>query len=261
MDDTVNETADNAISDGVDDGVDDTANDTQASTVGGDPVGGDPADTAPATVEPGKPKSPFAAMAIVLVFLLVVVAGAGAWFFGFTRSPAYSLGELAKAGQARDMDGVQKYLDIDAVIDQLLDIAISKVLAESGEADPSAAGMIEMMKPMLAEQLKEEIRKSIEEGKGAGGSGTGLVTNLFALTGGPGGAQKAGPITNLFVLGKAKTTGRTGNEALLTIGIKDRKGKPLDLTLRMKRTGNHWQVIAIENAEELLERQASEQAE
>lgn len=103
-------------------------------------------------------------LAVAAVLVVAIVGGAAWWWVSFTRSPAYSLGRLAAAVQQNNWDGVQKYVDVDSVIGQAVDAAVSKSLEkDTSGLGALVAGLAQSMKPALIQQAKEGFKKSIEQ--------------------------------------------------------------------------------------------------
>lgn len=165
---------------------------------------------------------------IVLVVVIALIAGAGLWWRNFTTSPSYSLGQLAKAVQDKDWDGVQKYVDTDAIIDQAMDVLASQAPEEVDSGwGVSGAALLDAWKPAL----KDSIRKAIEEG-GGGSLGSSSLTSILAAD-------------------RVKSVTYIGDEALVTIEVPRRGGKSMDLKLRMTRFDDFWRITAIENIDDL----------
>jgi len=170
---------------------------------------------------------------IAVVVAVAVLAGAGLWWRSFTRSPGYSLGQLAKAVQEKDWDGVQKYVDIDEVVDQLMGVAMSQALEEDDSGFGAlGAALFESMKPALAKEVKDSFQEAIENGVSDGDSAPSSLAGFLA-------ADKVKSITYI------------GDEALVTVEIPGDGDKSVDLRLRMKRVDDFWRVVAIENIEDL----------
>ena len=172
-------------------------------------------------------------LALIAILLLAGI-GAAVWWIDFTHSPAYSIGQLAEAVQRRDWDGVQKYVDIDSVVRQAVDAAVSTAVKQdtSGLA-ALAAGVAQFTKPALVAQTKQTLRTSVEQGQST------LTTDSISLVG-------------FFAINQVKSVTYVGGDALATVELPLARGKPLELKLRMKRVGDHWRVIAIDNILELL---------
>ena len=163
--------------------------------------------------------------------VLLLLGGLLAWR-SYTTSPGYSLGQLAVAVERNDWDGVQKYVDLDSLIGQIIDVAVSKTI----ETDTSgfgalAAGLAQSMKPTLIQQAKDSWRKSVESGSSSSGGTSGNFRPVFAAK-------------------RVKSVTRIGDEALVTVEVPS-SGTTYDVRLRMKRVDNFWRVTSIENLSDL----------
>lgn len=170
---------------------------------------------------------------ITIGVLVVALIAAGLWWHSFTRTPRYSLGQLTNAVQKKDWDGVQKYVDVDAVVEQLMDVAMGQVLEEDDSGFGAlAAGLMESMKPVLAQQVRKALQESVEEGVDSESESASLVGALTANT--------------------VKKTTYIGDEALVTVKSEDASGESLELRLRMRRVEDFWRITGIENIEDFL---------
>ncbi len=171
---------------------------------------------------------PFVVAAVVLAALLV---GGGLWWRSFTRSPAYSLGQLAKAVDNKDWDGVQKYVDIEALVNQVVDTALAQSIQDDDTGFGAlAAGFAQSLKPSLVQQAKEAFREGVEQ---------------------DGGSSEGAPFAGYFSAKKVKSVTYIGDEALVTVEVPDDGGEDFELKLKMKRVDDFWRVVGIENIMDL----------
>jgi len=165
---------------------------------------------------------------LVAALLLIVAAGGLAWV-NYTRSPAYSLVMLAGAVQNKDWDGVQKYVDVEAVVGQAVDAAIAKTPGgETGGLGALGVELAPSMKPALVQQAKDALRAAVEQG--AVGSG-----------------EIQGVLVSVLVARQVKSVTYSGDEALVTVEVPRKSGAPFELRLTMKRVDDSWRVVAVEN--------------
>ena len=194
---------------------------TSSPTVHGEGVDA----TATRPPRPAKSKTPLVA-ALVLVALLL---GAGLWWLNYTRSPAYSLGQLAQAVQDRNWVGVQKYVDVQAVVNQAVDAAVSKPLSgDTSGIGSLVTGLAQSAKPALVQQATELLRTSVETRATSSSDGAGALVQFFA-------ANQIKSVTYV-----------NDGEAVVTVAV-PYSGKVFDVRLRMKRVDDHWRVRGIEN--------------
>jgi len=170
--------------------------------------------------------------AAVAVILLLVAVGVGVAWVSYTRSPTYSLGMMANAARSKDWDGVQKYVDVDAVVGHAVDAALGQGLKSTTSGFGGlVAGLAQSTKPALSQLAKASFKNSIESGQ----------VSLGGLVG----------VASIFVGQRVKSVTFTGNEALVTVEVPQDAVAPFDLKLRMKRVDDFWRVTAIENILEL----------
>jgi hypothetical protein len=182
-----------------------------------------------AATPPSRPAKSRTLLIIVALVLIALLVGAGLWWLDYTRSPAYSVGQLAQAVQDRDWVGVQRYVDVQAVVGQAVDAAVSKSLnGDTSGIGSLVTGLAQSAKPALVKQATELLRSSVETRATSSVDGVGSLVGFFA----------ANHVKSVTYLSDA--------EALVTVAV-PYSGQVFDLRLRMKRTGDHWHVTGIEN--------------
>jgi flagellar basal body-associated protein FliL len=102
-----------------------------------------------------------AALAVVAVAVAVLVLVRGS----DTRTPQYSLEQMANAARNKDWDGVQKYIDVDAVTSTFVDAAISNAF---GADTSGTVGADSAMKPKAIQQIKDSLKRRVEDTSGVG---------------------------------------------------------------------------------------------
>jgi len=168
---------------------------------------------------------------LIVVLALLVVAGA-VWRYSYIRSPKYSLNQLAQKAAAKDWDGVQKYVDFDAVVSHEVDATTTALVGGSDTwYGAIAAGVAEWAKPTLTRGTKYVMRTGIEMG--------------------PDRPETAVELTGLYAAMSVKTVTYEGGQALVTVEAHYGDERTIDFTLRMKRVDDFWRVIAVEDFPEL----------
>lgn len=206
---------------------------------------------APGSTKPIPKKSrrfspPIAALAVIAVIAVI----AGLVWVRYTQSPQYSLGQLASAAQNKDWDGVQKYMDVDAVASHFLDAALSNARGDDSADDDSAdddtrmgddtgmsggtsgAGTTRTMGPAFIQRFRDALKKSIEDAT--------LKSD-------------AGGVSSVLLGKKPKSvTYVSKKEASATVEVPAGAGGTQDVTLRMQWADDHWRITALENVADLL---------
>jgi hypothetical protein len=203
------------------------------STRGGAPE----ADRWPAAVQPLRSPRRKTLGVILAVAAVVLVLGGSVggrlWWRSGVASPSHSLVQLATAAQHRNWSGVQKYADLDALIGQYMTVAAAKA------AGPDSAGMGLMLATMMADsksgmvrEFKDRLRASVESTSNASKSKGKVAAGAFGTK-------------------SIKSEIVSGDRAFVVVEASDPTGAKYDVELKMRRVGDHWRVVAIENLESI----------
>jgi tetratricopeptide (TPR) repeat protein len=176
----------------------------------------------------------------------MALAGLGIGYWVWSRSPIYSLKELAKAIKEHDRDNVEKYLDVEGTASDLMDQVISEVAGRDNTLNDMAnssfgRGMVELMKPKLAEIVKMSFLKYVETGKFQEGEND------------IGPSQALSPSLSAAAAGRLKfievvSVQKDGKIALVELKfILDDKLEVLP-QVRMRDRDGYWQIIGINDA-------------
>ena len=189
---------------------------------------------------------------VALGVIAVLMVGAGAGYWRWTKSPTYSLKQLALAVKDHDRDAVEKYLDIEAVANETIDFILSKALAEKTPANQMQAagqnlarGFVEMMKPRLAQTAKEKFLSYVESGKiedtpGESGPVAGITSSLKAVS--------SGSVEFLGI----ESVKREGKIAEVKVKLRGANKQELAPILRMREKDGFWQIFGVGNLAELF---------
>jgi len=161
-------------------------------------------------------------------------------------SPKFSLDRMTEAIRNGDWDGVQKYMDIDAVAASFVDAALATALeGDSPDAltgnvggmggggnapGSSGSGLAGTMKGVFTEQFRESVKQSVEA---RGKTSTGEPSSLLLLE----------DPTNVELVSET--------EAVATVNVSTDDGTQ-DVVIRMIRVGDHWRIMALENFADLM---------
>lgn len=182
--------------------------------------------------------------------VMIVAAAAVAVFAGprvlvDTKTPDYSLGQLAAAARSRDWAGVQKYVDIDSVASLYVDQLLTNAMGGESESSapnpmggsahretPSTKSGSSAMKDTFVRQFGQSLQQGVEGG---------------ALTPGEG-------ISGVLLAGKAKSVKYVGaDEAQVTLELSGDEGESIEVGALMARTDDYWRIVALDEVSNLLD--------
>lgn len=113
------------------------------------------------TIQPQKKN--YKLYAAALVVFIFIASASGYWYW--TRTPQYSLKQVAKAVQNHDLPSFQKYVDLDTAASRMIDDLVkSQPSSGSNVADSLTSGLVEMMKPKLVDMVKSQVLDLVEKG-------------------------------------------------------------------------------------------------
>ncbi len=172
----------------------------------------------------------------------------------WTKSPTYTLMQLAAAIRNHDREEVDKYLDVESVaagaIDQFFaqmaqDQKSNSRLVAAGQA--KARGFLEMIKPRLALMAKVKFMEYVETGKFKEGSNeTGPVANLISTL-----KSATGSDVEFRDVISVKKDGKIALVIIKLVSADKRETFP---EIRMRDKGGHWQIIGVSNLISILQR-------
>lgn len=196
---------------------------------------------APDRPEPKKPvqipKIPVPPLwAFAFVAVCFFVAGAGSYYY-WTKSPAYTIRQIRKSPDEHDYASFKRYVDVDSVISRLLDDLMALNM-NGDDASAFGAGMVEMMKPRLVDEAKQQISRFVEAGV-FGGTNSDLGTLE--------GVEKAQEFLGIV---NERREGKTAVVGLAFTNSQDRVSHVIEL--RLRSNDGAWQVAEITNVRELF---------
>lgn len=177
--------------------------------------------------------------ALAVILILIVLCAAGAWFAynSWKESPAYSLSKAGLALQANDSMMIEKYIDIDSVLSDTVDVIVQESLNSYGGGESNdmmnmmITGFASVMKPQIVSALKQNILEGIKKNSGNSSAGE----------------MPKSKIKSLKTLKKDEDLASV--EVILLLPESEEEVK---LVLRMKKHSNYWRIEKIENLEENL---------
>jgi|GEM_PF-5223361 len=99
---------------------------------------------------------------IVISVVVMIFAMAGAWYYLYLQSPQYAVQQILKAQDEKDLATFEKYVDLDAIANQIVvmsDSRLDEVLDQSTDSAGQWAGGIRA----LAEKARKQIREKVGE--------------------------------------------------------------------------------------------------
>lgn len=169
-----------------------------------------------------------------LVVVLALLVAFAAWT-NYTHSPNYSLAQLARAVADKDWKGVQKYVDVEAVVNQQVDTATTETFGDGDSWHGAVAAKVaEWAKPGLTHGAKDVLHAVVEMG--------------------PDRPNAAVDLAGLSATMSIKSVTRQGDHALVSLEAAYGNERAINVKLRMKRVDDYWRVIAIEDIAEAATR-------
>lgn len=194
---------------------------------------------------------------IVWIILLTFLAAGGYWLYDrYVQGPEYSLYQIKKAVDARDMAAIEKYVDVTRTSTSLLEQTTQAGLAQMSETDRAMAGlfigmMMASQKDKVLQTLRAELEQYVREGKASQGPPANMNPQEWAQ------------IQSLLPLEKVLRESQLENsqlediayvnqqDSLAVVGLSLRvpsQPEAMVLELQMLDKGDHWQVIGLPNA-------------
>ena len=192
--------------------------------------------------------------------LVVALVLGGFWWSSYSQTPAYSIARLSKATQGRDWNGVQKYLDVNAVVGQIAKVDARK-MAESQMTTSAVGSTYSATSTAGPKGASSVVTRTVTATMVAGA--VNAISDFMAL-----GLQQAemqafqksvqdgswketDTIAVYFTGTKPKSVTYDGGDAIVTVGVQDVTTGPFDVRMRMTRSGKQWKVVSIENVADL----------
>jgi hypothetical protein len=175
-------------------------------------------------------------LCVAVSLVTAVGTGAFAYYQSLKRQPAYSLALLIDAAKRDDKAAIEELIDYDAVVDDFTVQVIDKAIELYGRGLPQdtlrkAAALSRPLLPAVKERARSEVPRVIRERTGQFGN-----VPFFGL---------------VFGADRYLETLNTGNSAIVRSKLDDR---PLEV--RMRRTGDRWQITGIRD-EDLAQKVAA----
>ena len=106
---------------------------------------------------------------LAIVCILLLLCAAGGWYFynQWKTAPTYSLMQAGLALKNNDKAGIEKYVDLDGVLNNAVDIFVEEGIKQAKKESDNdmviamAGGFLSAMKPALVSAMKEGVLQAI----------------------------------------------------------------------------------------------------
>lgn len=186
--------------------------------------------------------------ALVMILVVLLAGGYLGYRYYEKRQPGASVAGIVAACQERDVIKFQKYVNLDAVVSNALDGLRQKMAPKGGPGGPSeieqfgaALGqtMLQMVAPGILQQVKTGVLQAVSSGK------------LSFLTMCGKGLFGGSDTKNCSVL--LESVAKQDNFAKVVLTVTKENGRQsARFILWMQPRESHWQVVSVENLQELL---------
>src|SRR5690625_386292 len=106
---------------------------------------------------------------IKAIAISIFVISCAIAYWQWTKSPRYSLNQIVKSVENRDVTTFQKHVDVKSVASRLVDDLAGQIYSESDDelgdfASALGEGLLQLMKPRLVEMFEEQTLRFVERG-------------------------------------------------------------------------------------------------
>lgn len=129
---------------------------------------------------------------IIIAIISVVILGLGlvATYYWYIGTPQYSLKQLRKGYEEHNSEEVLKYVDVDSIFENYWKEIQQKMMEEFEDTDNGFAmlgamlgkTMIENMKPVIKEKMKQSIIDAVEDDNATSTTSTSTITSALSGT-------------------------------------------------------------------------------
>ncbi|WP_066832686.1 DUF2939 domain-containing protein [Rufibacter ruber] len=194
---------------------------------------------------------------VIWVVVLLLLAAAGYWLYKrYGQGPEYSLCKLKEAVDARDMQALEKYVDVEQTTTSLLNQTVQAGMADLPEQERAMAAMFLGMamashKDQMLEAIREQVTRYVEQGTAEGGPPAGVTQQEWEQV------QALLPMQKLLEesqLAQSKLEGISyvnRKDSLAVVGLDLRvpsRAEPVVVEVQMRDRNGYWQVIGLPNA-------------
>lgn len=195
---------------------------------------------------------------IFISLVVVIVTSLGASYWHWTGTPTYSLQQIQKALDNKDVVKFEKHVDINSISSRLIDDLVKYAMKESQSQDEFedfgmalATGFVHLMKPHLIDSIHSQTIRQVEKGNfgnftPSDGTNDTQEINIDEIS------EQIGADKESFAgISYIKNDGKV---ALAGLGFQNENyDREMILELRLRNMGRYWQIVELTNVAELLQ--------
>lgn len=176
-------------------------------------------------------------VAVICGILLIAGAVGYVYWQNYLRSPQYSIAMLAHEVLTHDWPGARKYVDVAAITGAALEEELARATGNArGQTARLLRVVAEAARPKLTQMAAEAIQEAVEQKRDWG-------------------APAAGKLATILAVSAAVDVTADGDRARATV---EAPGNIGTMRLAMARKGDHWQVVQVDDAIDLITRLTAE---
>jgi hypothetical protein len=196
----------------------------------------------------------YAFMKKLLLLVVLLALGAGGYYYyrSLKDGPSGALVAAAAAVQAHDMATFEKYVDVNSVTTHLVDDVVqqgSMLTSLMPGGSLVMGGAMRLIKPTLAKAAHKEVQRYVETGslEAAAAAAPKRLVNI-SLTGLA--SKVVSPDSEFKGI---KYSREEGDNAFVGLEVTQPKyDTTMVVEVKLRRRGDHWQLMQITNSGELL---------
>lgn len=178
---------------------------------------------------------------LAIVCILVLLCAAGGWYAynNWKTGPAYSLMQAGLALKNNDKAAIEKYVDLDGVINNAVDIFVEEGIKQAKKDSDNdmmiamAGGFLAAMKPAIVSAMKEGVLQAIDN------------ANKDEKA-----AENQKKLQESIKIKSVKTIKKEGDIASVELIMDIPEKQNVRFVLGMKRYADYWKVEKLENPQE-----------
>jgi len=191
------------------------------------------------------------------VLIGIIIIGGAIAYWQWTKMPTYSLNQIIKSVENRDVTTFQKHVDVNSVASRLVDDLSSQFFSKStdelgGFGSAMGEGLLQMMKPRLVGLIEEQTLRYVERGI--------LWDSGFELEADEDQDLQVDNITDGVGLNQDNYQGieyvrKDGKTAYVGLQFQHNNfDEIVTLEIMMRDLGGYWQVAELANIKDVIEK-------